>query len=79
MTISSLLRLDALSRTFVSMRASLLPFRKAGDLLHLCYEKIHSMLHSASEIMWWGSLINCSGEATGDSAQDKREGTRIQY
>ena len=24
---------------------------------------IHSILHSASEIMLWGSLINCSGEA----------------
>ena len=34
-----------------------------GGLLYLCNEKIHSILHSASEIMRWGSLINCSGEA----------------
>jgi len=31
--------------------------------LYLCCEKIHSMVHCASEIMRWGSLINCSGEA----------------
>ena len=63
MTLPSLLRLDALARNFVSMCAILFPFKKAGDLLYLCCEKIHSMLHSASEIMRWGSLINCSGEA----------------
>ena len=63
MTASALLRLEALSRKFVSMCAILFPFKKAGDLLYLCNEKIHSMLHSASEIMRWGSLINCSGEA----------------
>ena len=37
--------------------------QKFGGLLYLCNEKIHSILHSASEIMCWGSLINCSGEA----------------
>ena len=45
------------------MCASLFPFKKFGDLLYLCNEKIHSMLHLASEIMRWGSLINCRGEA----------------
>ena len=63
MTMNALLRLDALARKFVSMCASLFPFKKFGGLLFLCCEKIHSMLHSASEIMRWGSLINCSGEA----------------
>ena len=63
MVMSSLMRLDALARKFVSMCASLLPFKKRGDLLYLCNEKIHSMLHCASEIMRWGSLINSSGEA----------------
>ena len=63
MTTSGLLRLDALARLFVSMCASLLPFKKFGGLLYLCNEQIHSILHSASEIMRWGSLINCSGEA----------------
>ena len=63
MTTSGLLRLDALARLFVSMCASLLPFKKFGGLLYLCNEKIHSILHSASEIMRWDSLINCSGEA----------------
>ena len=59
---SALHRLDALARIFVSKSASLFPFMKAGCILYLCIEKIHSMLHSASEIMLWGSLINCSGE-----------------
>ena len=63
MTLGSLLCLDALARKFVSMCASLLPFKKFVDLLYLCCKKIHSMLHSASEIMRWGSLINRSGEA----------------
>ena len=60
---SALQRLDALAKIFVSMCASLFPFTKAGGILFLCIEKIHSMLHSASEIMRWGSLISCSGEA----------------
>ena len=60
---SALLRLDALARKFVSMCASLLPFKKRGGLLYLCCEKIHSMLHGAMEIMRWGSLINSSGKA----------------
>jgi hypothetical protein len=55
--------LDALARMFVSMCASLFPFKKYGDLLFLCCEKIHAMLHSASEVMLWGSLINSIGEA----------------
>ena len=59
----SLLRLDALAKKFVSLCATLLPFKKRGGLLYLCCEKIHSMLHCASEIMRWGSLINSSGEA----------------
>ena len=63
MTWSSLLRLEALARKFVSLCASMFPFKKSGDLPYLCCEKIHAMLHSASEIMRWGSLINCSGEA----------------
>ena len=45
------------------MCATMFPFRKRGGLLYLCCEKIHSMLHSSMEIMRWGSLINCSGEA----------------
>ena len=74
MALNSLLRLDALARKFVKMCASLFPFTKCGDLC----EKIHSMLHSAYEIMRWGSLINCSGEAAETAhtaAQNKREGT----
>ena len=63
----SLLRLEALARKFVSMCASLFEFNKRGGLLYLSCEKIHSMLHLASEIILWGSLIkfqiNCSGEA----------------
>ena len=50
-----LFRLEALANKFVSMCATLLPFKKFGGFLYLCCEKIHSMLHSASEIMRWGS------------------------
>jgi hypothetical protein len=58
-----ILRLDLLARKFVQMCAELFPFRKRGNLLYLACEKIHSMVHSAAEIMRWGNLINCSGEA----------------
>jgi hypothetical protein len=58
-----LTRLDLLGKRFVQMCADLFPFRKAGNLLYLVCEKIHSVLHSAAEIMRWGSLINSSGEA----------------
>jgi hypothetical protein len=58
-----ILRLDLLARRFVQMCAELFPFRKRGNLLYLACEKIHSMVHSAAEIMRWGNLINCSGEA----------------
>ena len=37
--------------------------RKCGNSLYLCCEKVHSVLHSATEIMRWGDLINTSGEA----------------
>ena len=65
MGMADLRRLEALAKTFVSMCARLLPFKKGrgGGLLYLCCEKIHSMLHCASEIMRWGCLINSSGEA----------------
>ena len=58
-----LFRLEALANKFVSMCAMLLPFKEFGGLLYLCCEKIHSILQSASEIVWWSSLINSSGEA----------------
>ena len=58
-----LFRLDALGKVFVSTCATLFPFRKYGNLLYLYCAKIHSVLHSAGEIMRWGNLINCSGEA----------------
>ena len=76
---SSLLRLDALAKKFVSMCASLLPFKKNRNNLYLCCEKIHSMVHCASEIMRWGSLINCSGEAaeTAHKINVKRPGSNV--
>ena len=76
---SDLLRLDALAKRFVSMCASLFPFKKCGDLLYLCCEKIHSMLHCSSEIMRWGSLINSSGEAaeTAHKINVKGPGTNV--
>ena len=62
-TMKDLLRLDQLGKRFVQMCADLFPFRKCGGLLYLVCEKIHSVLHSAAEIMRWGNLINSSGEA----------------
>ena len=41
MTMSSLLRLEALARQFVSIRASLLLFKKAGYLCLRAMEKFH--------------------------------------
>ena len=63
MVMGDLHRIEALANTFVSLCARLLPFRKGKGcgLLYLCCDKIHSMLHSASEIMRWGNLINSSG------------------
>ena len=63
MSMSALLRLDALARKFISIYAITFPFKKREDLLYFCNEKIHSTVHGASEIMRLGSLINCSGEA----------------
>ena len=60
---SDLLRLDMLGKRFVQMCADVFPFCKAGNLLYLVCEKIHFVLHAATEIMRWGNLINCSGEA----------------
>ena len=58
-----LLHLDQLGRKFVQMCADLFPFRKYGGMLYLACEKVHSIVHSAAEIMRWGNLINSSGEA----------------
>ena len=42
----------------------LLPFRKRGGLLFIHCEKIHSVVHSASEIMLWGNLSGKAAEGT---------------
>ena len=77
------LRLDALGKVFVSMCATLFPFRKYGNLLYLCCdsacEKIHSVLHSAGEnreIMRRGNLINCRGEAAENTHKLNVKGPR---
>ncbi len=41
--------------------------RKCGNSPYLCCEKVHSVLHAASEIMRWGDLINTSGKASEQS------------
>ena len=64
-TFRDLARLDLLGKQFVQMCADVFPFTK-GDkstLLYLICEKIHSVVHASAEIMRWGNLINCSGEA----------------
>ena len=62
-TMIDLVRLEMLGKIFVDMCAVVFCMRKFGNLLYLCCEKVHSVLHSASEIMRWGDLINTSGEA----------------
>ena len=64
-TLKDLMRLDKLGKRFVQMCADVFPFKKSAgsELLYLVCEKIHSVVHAATEIMRWGNLINCSGEA----------------
>jgi hypothetical protein len=73
-----LLRLDLLARIFMQISADLFPFCKFGGLLYLACEKIHSMLHSATEIMRWGSLINSSGE-TNESTLKAGLGVKLHH
>ncbi len=70
-------RLDLLGMRFVQMWADLFPFSKAGNLLYLVCEKIHSVLHSASETMRWGSLINSSGGAGEGTHKTNVEGPGV--
>ena len=53
---------DALTRRFVSLCSSLLPFTKHGGFpsLFLRSEKVYSVVHLELEIMHWGNLINSS-------------------
>ena len=64
-TFRDLARLDLLGKQFVQMCSDAFPFSKGGksNLLYLICEKIHSVVHASAEIMRWGNLINCSGEA----------------
>ena len=62
-TMVDLVRLEMLGKIFVELCAVVFCVHKCGNLLYLCCEKVHSVLHAPSEIMRWGDLINTSGEA----------------
>jgi hypothetical protein len=54
--------LDRLARQFIEMCKTVFPYKNLADLWIMCTDKVHFMLHAASEIMKWGSIINCSAE-----------------
>ena len=58
-----LVRLEMLGKIFVQLCAVVFCVHKCGNLLYLCCEKVHSILHAPSEILRWGDLINTNGEA----------------
>ena len=61
-----LAELDRLGRLFFKQCISVFPFKNGSDFWIMCTDKIHFMIHAASEIMRWGSIINCSAEVVED-------------
>ncbi len=55
-TMIDLARLEMYGKIFVELCAGVFCMRKCVNLLYLCCEKVHSVLHAASEIMTWGDL-----------------------
>jgi hypothetical protein len=61
-----LAELDRLGRLFFKQCISVFPFKNGSDFWIMCTDKIHFMIHAVSEIMRWGSIINCSAEVVED-------------
>jgi hypothetical protein len=54
--------LDRLARQFFEMCKQVFPYKNLKDCWIMGTDKVHFMIHAASEIMKWGSIINCSAE-----------------
>lgn len=57
-----LAELDRLARLFFEKCKEVFPYKNGNDGWIMGTDKVHFMIHAASEIMKWGSLINCSAE-----------------
>jgi hypothetical protein len=54
--------LDRLARQFFEMCKEVFPYKNLKGCWIMGTDKVHFMIHAASEIMKWGSIINCSSE-----------------
>jgi hypothetical protein len=54
--------LDRLARQFFEMCKEVFPYKNKLGHWIMGTDKVHFMIHAASEIMKWGSIINCSAE-----------------
>jgi hypothetical protein len=54
--------LDRLARWFFEMCKTVFPYKNLNDCWIMGTDKVHFMIHAVSEIMKWGSIINCSAE-----------------
>ncbi len=54
--------LDRLARQFFEMCKEVFPYKNKMGCWIMGTNKVHFMIHAASEIMKWGSIINCSAE-----------------
>ena len=56
--------LNCLATSFMDRCAKLFPFRNGKGNLIMGTDKVHFMKHAATQILNWGSIINCSAEAS---------------
>ena len=54
--------LDRLARRFFEMCKELFPYKNGNGDWIMGTNKVHFMIHAVTEIMKWGSIINCSAE-----------------
>ena len=57
-----LAEMDRLARFFLEKCKEVFPYKNGIGCWIMGTDKVHFMIHAASEIMKWGSLINCSAE-----------------
>ena len=62
-TTDELQLLDTLGCAFLGKCSRLFPFVNSKGMNIMCTDKVHFIIHAASEIMKWGNIINCSAEA----------------
>jgi len=56
--------LDTLGSAFLNQCTQLFPFLNSKGMNIMCTDKVHFIIHAASEILKWGNIINCSAEAS---------------